>query len=66
MTLCGIESIFAWLSPEVSLVLDDALAKLGFFMACLRVDYCVSNSLFIVRLINGDKEHLGSVTSTRE
>ena len=33
---------------------------LGVFMVYLRVDYCVSDSLFGVRLINGDKEHLGS------
>ena len=35
-------------------------------MVCLRVDDCVIDSLFFVRLIDGDKEHLGSITSARE
>ena len=40
---------------------------LGFFMACLRVDFTVSDSLFVVwGLDNGDNEHLGSKTSARE
>ena len=39
---------------------------LGVFMVCLRVDFCVSDSLFRVGLINGDKEHLGSCNSARE
>ena len=47
--------------PEVSVVLYDTLVKLGFFMACLRVDFTVSDSLFVVwGLDNGDNEHLGS------
>ena len=40
---------------------------LGVFMVYLRVNtVCVSDSLFGVRLINGNKEHLGSITSARE
>ena len=34
--------------------------KLGFFMACLRVYFFVSASLFSVRLDNGDCKQLGS------
>ena len=40
---------------------------LGIFMVYLRVDtVCVSDSLFGVGLINGNKEHLGSCNSARE
>ena len=41
--------------------------KLGVFMVYLRVDFTVSDSLFVVwGLDNGDKEHLGSCNSARE
>ena len=35
-------------------------------MVYLRVDDCVIDSLFFVRLIDGDNEHLAPVNSARE
>ena len=52
-----------WLLEGEVVVLDDALAhsRRLQWLLLLRVDtVCVIDSLFHVRIINGDNEHLGS------